>query len=142
MAARDPLAVLARLRRLEVDQAKRQLTERLRAHALAEHGVRAAEAALTAEAEVQDDPAAFGAWLPRGLAERERAQRGLAHAATRSEEARAVMTALRAAGRAVEVVRDRRVANLSRQEARRDQQRLDELAAQRAARLRPRPIPA
>jgi flagellar biosynthesis chaperone FliJ len=136
--ARDPLRVLARLRRLEVDQAKRQLAERLRAHALAGRGVAAAEAALVAEAEVQDDPAAFGAWLPRGLAERKRAERGLAHTTLRSEEARSAMTALRAAERAVEAMRDRRAAASSRQATRRDQQRLDELAAQRAARPRPK----
>jgi flagellar biosynthesis chaperone FliJ len=133
MAARDPLAVLARLRRLEVDQAKRQLAERLRAHALAEHGVRAAEAALTAEAEVQDDSAAFGAWLPRGLAERERAKGHLRLADQAAAAAREALVAARAAERAAELLRERRAEEERREAERRAAADLNETAAQRAA---------
>jgi flagellar biosynthesis chaperone FliJ len=130
--ARDPLAVLARLRRLEVDQAKRQLAERLRAHALAEEGLEAAKQALVEEAE--HDAAAYGAWLPRGLAERDRAEGHLRLADQATAAAREALTTARAAERAAEMLRERRAEEERREAERRAAASLDEIAAQRAAR--------
>lgn len=66
--ARDALATLARLRRLAVTEARRALAEALRVEERIAAEAVAAERALMAEAEA-GDPAAYAAWLPRGVAE-------------------------------------------------------------------------
>jgi hypothetical protein len=129
--ARDPLLVLARLRRVEADRAKRHLAERLLAQANAERGVDAAREALVAEA-AEGEPAAFGAWLPRALAERERAAGHLRLAEQAAAAAREALGTARAAERATELLQEKRAAEERRAAQRRDAAVLDEAAAQRS----------
>ncbi|MBR0671410.1 hypothetical protein, partial [Neoroseomonas soli] len=77
---RDPLATLARLRSLEVTTAQRRLAEARGALAAQEEAAAAQEAALRAE-RPEDAPAAYGAFLARGL----EARQAQAAAAARAE---------------------------------------------------------
>jgi flagellar biosynthesis chaperone FliJ len=132
--ARDPLATLARLRKLAVNEAKRDLAEALAAEDAALARATAAEAALTDEAETAD-PAAYAAWLPRGLAEA-RAEAAKAEAAARAaERQRLLLAEARAAERAVELLADKRAAEAAKAADRRAQAMLDE-AAQSVRRFR------
>jgi flagellar biosynthesis chaperone FliJ len=104
--SRDPLATLARLRRLAVTEARRDLAE-----------------ALAAE-----DPGAYAAWLPRGLAEA-RAAAAKAEAASRATaRQRQALAEARAAERAVEIIAERRAADAARAAERRAQALLDDAA--------------
>ncbi len=132
--ARDPLVTLARLRRLAVSEAKRDLAEALLAEDEALTRAAAAEAALTAEAETTE-PGAYAAWLPRGLAVAQ-AEATRAAAARRATERRRIALAdARAAERAVEILAARQAAEAARAEDRLAQARLDE-AAQSIRRFR------
>jgi len=130
--ARDPLEVLARLRRLETRAAQRHLAERLAVLQAAESRLQAATQAPAAEA-ATDDPAAFGAWLPRALAERERAGLALHQAEASITAAREALAVVRAAERAIEMVQEGRMQAARRARARREQAVLDDM---------PRPRPA
>jgi hypothetical protein len=132
--ARDPLATLARLRRLAVSEARRDLAEALAAEDAALARATAAEAALTDEAETAE-PAAYAAWLPRGLAEA-RAEAAKAEAAARAaERQRLALAEARAAERAVELLAAKRAAEAAKAADRRAQAMLDE-AAQSVRRFR------
>jgi flagellar biosynthesis chaperone FliJ len=132
--ARDPLATLARLRRLAVNEAKRDLADALAAEDAALARATAAEAALTGEAETSE-PGAYAAWLPRGLAEA-RAEGAKAEAAGRAtERQRLTLAEARAAERAVELLAARRAAEAAKAADRRAQAMLDE-AAQSVRRFR------
>lgn len=124
----DPLDALNRLRRLETRAARRHLAERLAALGAAEARLLAAEQAPAAEAAVQD-PATYGAWLPRAMADRERAR--LVHRGSErlAEAAREALVAARSAGRAVELLLEHRAAAARAAAARREQALLDDLAA-------------
>lgn len=112
-ARRDPLVSLARLRRLETGTARRRLAEeadRLRA---AEGRAEAADAALRTEGEI-GAAADYAAWLGRGLAERDRAALGAAHAAERFALGQAALAEARVAERCIEQLqRDREAAKRS-----------------------------
>jgi hypothetical protein len=82
---RDGLAALARLRRLETAEAKRRLAVTLGQEADAAARLAAAGAALRAEHAAGEE--AWRRWLPRGLAERDRAVIGQDHAAARRDAA-------------------------------------------------------
>jgi flagellar biosynthesis chaperone FliJ len=132
--ARDPLATLARLRRLAVSEAKRDLAQALAAEDAALTRAAAAEAALTGEAETAE-PGAYAAWLPRGIAEA-RAEAAKAEAALRAtERQRLSLAEARAAERAVEMLAAKREAEAARVADRRAQALLDE-AAQSVRRFR------
>ena len=127
--ARDPLAALQRLRRLETAMARRHLAERLGAIAAAEVRQALAHEALVTEARA---PAGdFAAWLPRGLAERDRAGGALAHAEQRGAEAQQAVAEARAAERSVEWLREEQAAAHRRLVARKTQAALDDAAARR-----------
>jgi len=128
--ARDPLAVLARLRRLEVDRARQTLADRSASEASAERRVGIAAAALREEARAAT-PTEFAAWIGRGLAQRERAERGVTLAAAASDAARAALAQTRTAEASLAALRDARAAAAKRAGARRDQARLDEFALRR-----------
>jgi flagellar biosynthesis chaperone FliJ len=132
--ARDPLSTLARLRRLAVSEAKRDLAQALAAEEAALARAAAAEAALTGEAKTEN-PAAYAAWLPRGIAEA-RAEAAKAEAALRAtERQRLLLAEARAAERAVELLLAKREAEAARMADRRAQALLDE-AAQSVRRFR------
>ena len=108
-ARRDPLAALAKVRRLETGLARLRLAED--ADRLAAAGVRAeaADAALRTE-QAAAAPGDYAAWIGRGLGERDRAALGAAHAAERHGQAQAALTAARVAERCIERLRDDRAA--------------------------------
>ncbi len=121
------LAVLARLRRFEVAAGRRRLAEAIAAGVEAELRRVAAATALQGEA-AAGDAGAYAAWLPRGLAERDRAAAALHLAEERVAGARAALTAARTAERVVELLQERQDAATRRTAARRAQAALDEAA--------------
>jgi hypothetical protein len=124
--ARDPLAALARLRRLETAESKRRLALQLGQESAAAERLAAAAAALQAEHAAGE--AAWRLWLPRGLAVRDRAALAQGQATNRRRDAQAVVAECRAAERAVELLRDRRATEARRQALRRAQALLDDAA--------------
>jgi hypothetical protein len=129
--ARDALEALARLRRLETVEARRRLAVPLAQEAAAAERLAAAAAAL--HAEHAPDGGAWRLWLPRGLAERDRAALAHGQALARLREAQAGLAACRAAERAVGMLREQRAAEARREALRGEQALLDEAAQ------RPRP---
>ena len=106
----DPLASLARLRRLETGAARRRLAEAAGCLLVAEDRAGAAGAALLTE-QGAGTPADYAAWVGRGMAERDRAALGVAHAAERSAAAQAALAEARVAERCIEqLMRDRAAA--------------------------------
>ena len=102
MAARtDPLASLARLRRLETGTARRRLAEDTGRLLAAEERAEAARAALCSE-QGAGAAADYAAWVGRGMAERDRAALGAAHAAERLAQGRAALAEARVAERCIE----------------------------------------
>ena len=95
---RDPLAVLARLRRLETEAARRRLGEAFGRLAGAEARAAEANVALTRQATL-GMPTDYGSWLTRGLAERDRADRARGFAEATAEAAAAALGEARAAER-------------------------------------------
>lgn len=125
---RDPLAALARLRRLDTDEARRLLGEANARLAVAEARAAAAAAALVEEAGPGGE-GDYGRWLARGLAERDRALRAAGFAAESARIARQGLAERRAAERATEQLRESRAEWARRKAARHAQARLDEAAA-------------
>ncbi len=127
--ARDPLAVLTRLRRIETEQARRRLGQAVGRTEVALLAEGAASGALVAEAVAPG--ADYAAWLPRGLAQRDRAALARRRAEVGLAEAAAALGAARAAERAVELIAAARDRLARRQAARRVQALLDEAASRR-----------
>ncbi|MCO6414898.1 hypothetical protein JYK14_01740 [Siccirubricoccus sp. KC 17139] len=125
---RDPLAVLARLRRLETETARRRLGEAYGRLGAAEERVEAAAAALTLQAG-HGLPADYGTWLQRGLAERERAQRAVGVAERVAAAAAEALGEARAAERGLEKLREARAEAAAKRAARKAQALLDEAGA-------------
>ncbi|WP_043364570.1 hypothetical protein [Belnapia sp. F-4-1] len=130
---RDPLAALARLRRLESDEARRVLGEANSRLMAAELRAAAAVAALRLERQPGGE-ADYGQWLARGVAERDRAIRAAGFADESATIARQGLAECRAAERALEHLREARAEAARRQAARRSQSVLDEAAARLALR--------
>lgn len=126
--ARDPLAALARLRRLESDEARRALGEANTRLAAAEARSVSAEAALSAEG-APGGEGDYGRWLIRGLAERDRAARAVGFAVESAEIARQGLAERRAAERALAQLREVRAEIARRKIFRQGQLLLDEAAA-------------
>ncbi len=152
----DPLATLARLRRLDVAQARKHLAERNAALAAAEarhDTARAApgreaalipgrEAALSPSREAGSipgqeaapegaAPSDYAAWLPLGLAERERAARAAQHSANLAQQARDALALQRTAERQVELLREQQAAAAALKLRRKQQALLDEFGSRR-----------
>ncbi len=129
----DPLATLARLRRLEVAQARKQLAERNVALAAAEARHDEACAAPGREGAHADAavPADYAAWVPRALAERERAARAAQHSANLAQMARDALALHRTAERQVELLREQQAAAAALKTRRRQQALLDEFGSRR-----------
>lgn len=100
-ARRDPLVSLARLRRLETGTARRRLAEEADRLLATEGRAEAADAALRTEGKI-GAAADYAAWLGRGLAERNRAALGAAHAAERFALGQAALAEARVAERCIE----------------------------------------
>lgn len=126
------LAALARLRRLETAEAQRRLAVQAGREAAAAEHLATAAAALRGEHAA--DAEAWRLWLPRGLAERDRAGLAREQEAARRQAAQDLLVEARAAERAVEWLRERRAAEARRAAERRAQALLDEAAARLAAR--------
>lgn len=138
--SRDPLRTLARLRRFEVNEARRDLADRLRAEAAAEVSHRQALAAIQQEGEAatatpNPDLAAalFSTWLPQGMAAVARADAAYRAAELATERAQMSLSATRTAARVVETLRDEQ-AQARRDEALRKEQAVLDEHGQRANR--------
>jgi flagellar export protein FliJ len=131
----DPLLTLLRLRRLAVDQARQGLADCLRDEAAAGQVVREIEAAVIRETDTAcrlagDDRTVedFAVWLRRVRLELDAASETLLTAETRTQEARAVLSAGRTAVETVETLIARHEAELAAEERRKEQIELDEFA--------------
>jgi hypothetical protein len=116
----DALLTIARLRRLEVNEARRDLAACLAGEAEAATALRSAEAELAEEARVACAlPGAFGAWAPSGLQAIRRCRDALARAGALRAAAALHLAARKAALKAVETRLEARRTEARRQEARR-----------------------
>lgn len=129
---RDPLASLARLRRLETGLARRRLAEDVGRLLAAEARAEAAGAALLAEQGAAAVPADYAAWVGRGMAERDRATLGAAHAAERLAEGRAALGEARVAERCLEELMRERADATAALLQRKEQAAADDAAGRKA----------
>ena len=132
------LDVVARLRKLAVDEARRDLADRLATEARADEADRTAQANLqrehTAAATLGAEDAlieAFATWLPKGLAARDTARDASLRAQEATEEGRAAVTAARASAEAVEQMLAQFAAERLAELNRREQAVLDEVGQRR-----------
>jgi flagellar export protein FliJ len=130
----DPLPVVARLRALAVDEARRALAENVTAEANAAEALRLVDTVIAAETEAAGDLSGddqsvedFAGWLRRIRVERRAAAAALESAELRSTEARAALAASRSAARAMEELLLRRDADWRSAAERREQAVLDEV---------------
>lgn len=125
--AKDPLATLQKLRRLEAQAERRALAERLAAEATAQQAVTAAEQALRQESSEGLNPN-LGAFIQKALDDRAVAEEEQARARLETDRQRQILADARAAERVVEKLRENRAAEAARDEARREQILMDEAA--------------
>ena len=135
----DTLRTLLKVRRLDVDAARRGLAECLAIEDEARGASMAAEQAiaqeaLAATALAADDAAveAFAAWLPVGRRQLDRTRHAETLAANATERARAVTSLARAAAEAAQALLERREAEAEREAQRKAQLELDEMGRRRA----------
>jgi hypothetical protein len=127
------LARLARLRAIEERAAKLELARRLATQHDADQASQAAARALNTEAR-SAAPADFARWLPRALAERQRARTRAGAAAEAADAARGLMVEAVQSRQVVDEAIAARQAEEAAQAARRAQAALDDQAASRAVR--------
>ena len=132
----DPLATVLRIRRVTVDDARRQLAAALQAEDQANVEAEAAETAIGAEGEIAadltaDDRAveAYAAWLPVGRAKAAAARAACERAGSEVGKARAAVTVARAAAESAKNLLERRRAALTIEATRRAQADTDEVAS-------------
>jgi flagellar FliJ protein len=132
---RDPLATVLRIRRITVDDARRQLGVALRAEEEANMAVLAAEAAIGAEGEAASDlmagdgaVEAYARWLPVGRAQVTAAQAAADRASSEVALARAALTVARAAAESADSLLTRRRDAAQVEVLRREQIQTDEVA--------------
>jgi flagellar biosynthesis chaperone FliJ len=135
----DPLDAVLRMRRVTVDDAKRELASLLRAEELAQSKADALEAVIGQEAAAAADLAAgddiveaYAAWLPVGRANLAAAR--AAHEQIRCEiaMARAALTVARAAAESAQQLLTKRAAERALDANRRSQAVIDEDALRRS----------
>jgi tRNA U55 pseudouridine synthase TruB len=136
--ARDPLLTLARLRRLAVDEVRRALAARLEDEAEADRAVASLEELIARETETAshlsgDDAVveAFGRWLVGARRQVAAARTTQERARVEVVRARAALAAARAGAAAVDEQIARDAAERAAQQARRDQQVLDDMSRRR-----------
>jgi flagellar export protein FliJ len=119
------LDTLARLRKLEAEQAKRELAAAIASEIAAGRALTQAQAAVAREARVVNPaaPGAFAAWLPEASATIAHCKTAQTQAVTAREAARAALARRRAALKATDTLLDERA----------QQERLE--AGRRATRL-------
>ena len=140
--ARDPVAVLLRLRLAAEDEAKRVFAARLAEEDAARLALAAAETDLAHEHAVatdllQDDGAveAYMAWLPIGRQRLRVARAHYDHAAANVTLARAALTLAHAAAEATQMIQDQHAEAEEAIAARKAQAALDEMGARPTAPL-------
>ena len=125
--AKDPLATLQKLRRLEAQAERRALAERLAAEESARQAVAAADQALRQESSEGWNPN-LGAFIQKALDDRAAARAAQEDAKWETDRQRQMLADARAAERVVEKLRENRAAEAAREEARREQNLMDEAA--------------
>ena len=125
--AKDPLATLQKLRRLEAQAERRALAERLATEAAAQQAVAAAEKLLREERSEGWNPN-LGAFVQKALDDRATALQAEEKARQATDRQRQILADARAAERVVEKLRENRAAEAAREEARREQNLMDEAA--------------
>ena len=125
--AKDPLVTLQKLRRLEAQAERRALAERLAAEEFARQATAAADRVLRQESSEGLNPN-LGAFIQKALQDRAAAQEAEASARQATDRQRQMLADARAAERVVEKLRENRAAEAAREEARREQNLMDEAA--------------
>jgi flagellar export protein FliJ len=125
--AKDPLATLQKLRRLEAQAERRALAERLAAEEAARQAVAATDQALRQESSEGWNPN-LGAFIQKALDDRAAAKAAQEDAKWETDRQRQMLADARAAERVVEKLRENRAAEAAREEARREQNLMDEAA--------------
>jgi flagellar export protein FliJ len=125
--AKDPLATLQKLRRLEAQAERRALAERLAAEEAARQAVAAADQALRQESSEGWNPN-LGAFIQKALDDRAAARAAQEDAKWETDRQRQMLADARAAERVVDKLRENRAAEAAREEARREQNLMDEAA--------------
>ncbi len=135
----DTLRTLVKVRRMEVDAARRGLAECLAVEDEARAAALEAERAITREAQVAGSLAAddatveaFAVWLPVGQRQLDRMRRAESLAAAATDRARAATTLARAAAEAAQAMLERREDEAEREAQRKAQLELDEIGRHRA----------
>ena len=129
------LRVVARIRKLAIDEARIELAARLAVEVRAAEADRSAQAAMRREhaaaATLGAEHTAFAAWLPRGLEARNVARDATASAQAAAQEGRSALAAARASAEAVQRMLDRLAAARLAEADRREQAVLDEVGQRR-----------
>ena len=125
--AKDPLVTLQKLRRMEAQAERRALAERLAAEEFARQATAAADRVLRQESSEGLNPN-LGAFIQKALHDRAAAQDAEASARQATDRQRQMLADARAAERVVEKLRENRAAEAAREEARREQNLMDEAA--------------
>jgi flagellar export protein FliJ len=124
------LDTLGRLRKLEAEQAKRDLAAAIAAELAASRALMQAQAVVARESRVVNAaaPGAFAAWLPAASAAIARCKAAETQAAAERDAARAALAERRAALKATETLLDARAAQARREAERRAIRVLDDIA--------------
>jgi flagellar export protein FliJ len=132
----DPLDTVLRIRRVTVDDAKRDLAALLRAEEAAQTKAEATEALIAQEAAAATDLRAgddavesYAAWLPVGRANAAAARAAHEDACAAVSQARAALTVARASAESAQQLLDKRAEHRRAEMARKDQAVLDEIAS-------------
>ena len=125
--AKDPLVTLQKLRRMEAQAERRALAERLAAEESARQATAAADRVLRQESSEGLNPN-LGAFIQKALQDRATAQEAEESARQATDRQRQMLADARAAERVVEKLRENRAAEAAREEARREQNLMDEAA--------------
>ena len=125
--AKDPLVTLQKLRRMEAQAERRALAENLAAEESARQATAAADRVLRQESSEGLNPN-LGAFIQKALLDRATAQEAEESARQATDRQRQMLADARAAERVVEKLRENRAAEAAREEARREQNLMDEAA--------------
>ncbi len=135
----DPLDTVLRMRRVTVDEAKRELAALIRAEEVAQSKADALEALIRQEGEAAADLAAgdevveaYAAWLPVGRANAAAARASNEQIRCEIAKARAALSAARAAAESAQQFLDKRAAEHSLDASRRSQAVIDEIALRKS----------
>jgi flagellar biosynthesis chaperone FliJ len=124
------LDILARLRRFEAEQAKRDLAGAIAAETAAKRAMTQAQALVAREARVANPaaPGAFAAWLPAASARIAACKAAETEAATARDAARAALAGRRAALKATDTLVEARAQQAKLEAERRAARSMDDVA--------------